>query len=88
MARINMEASAALAEWIDVYRAESGGRIYTRLVDRAISYLPMPTKAARFKSDRLAALADFDTAARLAEAAGTVRVARARVEAERWPTPL
>ena len=84
MARINIEASAALAEWIDLYRADSGGPIYTRLVDRAISYLPMPTKTARFKSDRFAALADPDTAARLAEAAGTVRVAHARVEAQRY----
>ncbi|MBI1993137.1 MAG: hypothetical protein HYS67_01725, partial [Deltaproteobacteria bacterium] len=43
MARINIEASAALAEWIELYRAEGGGggRVYTRLVDRAISYLPM-----------------------------------------------
>jgi hypothetical protein len=25
MARINIEASAALAEWIDIYRADPGG---------------------------------------------------------------
>ncbi len=28
MARINIEASAALAEWIDLYRAYRGGRGY------------------------------------------------------------
>jgi hypothetical protein len=33
MARINIEASAALAEWIDIYRADPGGRQYTQLVD-------------------------------------------------------
>ena len=40
MARINLEASAALAEWIDLYRRDPGGRLYTSLVDRAIGYLP------------------------------------------------
>lgn len=28
MARINIEASAALADWIDIYRADQGGRAY------------------------------------------------------------
>ncbi|MEW6363237.1 MAG: hypothetical protein AB1714_01215 [Acidobacteriota bacterium] len=50
--------AAALAELIELYRADGGGRIYTRLVDRAISYLPMPTKVAKLKSDRFAALGD------------------------------
>ncbi|MEW6363225.1 MAG: hypothetical protein AB1714_01150 [Acidobacteriota bacterium] len=58
MARINIEASAALAEWIELYGADGGGRIYTRLLDRATSYLPVPTKVAKLKSDRFAALAD------------------------------
>jgi hypothetical protein len=40
MARINIESSAALAEWIDIYRADPGGRQYTQLVDRAVYYLP------------------------------------------------
>jgi len=40
MARINIEASAALAEWIDLHRADRGGRRYAQLVDRAVSYLP------------------------------------------------
>ncbi|MBI2841133.1 MAG: hypothetical protein HYX75_22680 [Acidobacteria bacterium] len=87
MARINIEASAALAEWIELYRAEGGGggRVYTRLVDRAISYLPMPKKRAKLKSERFAALADTDTAARLVEAAGPARVTRARADAEQYP---
>jgi hypothetical protein len=41
MARINIEASAALAEWIDIYRADPGRRQYTQLVDRAVYYLPI-----------------------------------------------
>ena len=35
MARINVEASAALADWIDFYREDRGGRLYMQLVDRA-----------------------------------------------------
>src|SRR6266567_3024901 len=46
MARINIEESAALAEWIDLYRGDPGGRIYERLVNRAVCYLPMPKKTA------------------------------------------
>ena len=44
MARINIEASAALAEWIDLYRADPGGCVYEQLVNRAVAYLPMPKK--------------------------------------------
>ena len=40
MARINIEASSAPAEWIDLYRSDPGGRPYTQLVERAIGYLP------------------------------------------------
>jgi hypothetical protein len=36
MARINIEASAALAEWIDIYREDPGGRLYEQLVNRAV----------------------------------------------------
>lgn len=42
MARINIEASAALANWIDLFRAERGGKSYEQLVNRAVAYLPMP----------------------------------------------
>jgi hypothetical protein len=40
MARINIEASAALAEWIDLARTDR--RLYDQLVKRAASYLPLP----------------------------------------------
>src|SRR5881409_2763382 len=48
-ARINIEASAALATWIDLYREDPGGRLYTQLVDRAVYYLPMPKKTSKLK---------------------------------------
>src|SRR5437016_5395616 len=49
MARINIEASAALAEWIDLYRADPGGRVYEQLVNRAVFYLQMPKKTPKLK---------------------------------------
>jgi len=57
MARINIEASAALAEWIDIYRAESGGPGYQQLVDRAVAYLPMPRKTSAASNHMFGALA-------------------------------
>jgi hypothetical protein len=55
MARINIEASVALAEWIDLYRADPGGRLYEQLVNRAVSYLAMPKKTSKLK------VAEFQT---------------------------
>ncbi|MBN8467401.1 hypothetical protein JYJ95_12830 [Corallococcus exiguus] len=43
MARINIETSAAMAEWIDICRTDAA--VYRQLVDKAVSYLPMPNKA-------------------------------------------
>src|SRR5213593_2401397 len=57
MARINIEASAALATWIDLYREDPGGRLYTQLVDRAVYYLPMPKRTSKLKVTEFAALA-------------------------------
>jgi hypothetical protein len=42
MARINIEASAALAAWVDLCRSDPSE--YRELVDRAVAYLPMPKK--------------------------------------------
>jgi hypothetical protein len=86
MARINIEASAALAEWIDLCRAESDGRLYTALVDRAVNYLPMPTRTARPTGGPFATLADRELATRLVEACGPERVTRVRADAERHPS--
>ncbi|MBI3637328.1 MAG: hypothetical protein HY216_14130 [Candidatus Rokubacteria bacterium] len=57
MARINIEASAALAEWIDLYRTDPGGRLYEQLVNRAVAYLPMPKKTSKLEVTALGALA-------------------------------
>jgi hypothetical protein len=42
MARINIEASAALAEWIDMVRLGGSEVERARLIDKALAYLPMP----------------------------------------------
>ena len=88
MARINIEASAALAEWIDLCRAPDGGRFYARIVDRAVAYLPIPSRAPMVKDDPLATLADPQTGARLVAASDPARVARVRADAERHPSRL
>jgi hypothetical protein len=57
MARINIEASAARAEWIDLC-ADPGGQRYEQLVNRAVLYLPMPKKTSKLKPTEFAALAE------------------------------
>ncbi|MDI7267834.1 MAG: hypothetical protein QME96_07560 [Myxococcota bacterium] len=83
MARINIEASAALAEWIDLYRADDGGRLHAQLVDRAVTYLPMACKAPKLKAGPFAIFADPETGAQLLAASDPTRVARTRADAER-----
>lgn len=43
MARINIEASAAMAALVDIYRAGVGGR-YSDLMVKALAWVPMPQK--------------------------------------------
>jgi len=86
MARINIEASAALAEWIDLYRADPGGHLYEQLVNRAVTYLPMPKKTSKLKVIGFAALAEPDMAARLVEAAYPSHLERVRADADRHPS--
>jgi hypothetical protein len=88
MARINIEASAALAEWIDLYRADGGERLCTQLVDRVISYLPMPKKTSKPKPSPFLALAEPEIAVRLVQATDAERLARARADAERHPSRI
>ena len=88
MARINIEASAALAEWIDLYRSDPGGRLYTQLVDRAVSYLPMPKKTSKLKVTEFGALADPAMAERVIQVAEASRLGRVRADAERHPSRL
>lgn len=88
MARINIEASAACAEWIDLYRADDGGRLYAKLVGRALGYLPFPQKTSKLETGPFAALADPEIGDRLARATDPARVARLRADAERHPSRL
>ncbi len=88
MARINIEASAALAMWIDLYREDPGGRLYTQLVDRAVSYLPMPKKTSKLKVTEFAALADPEMAARVVQATDAARLERARADAKRYSSRI
>jgi hypothetical protein len=88
MARINIEASAALAEWIDLYRADPNGRAYIQLVDRAVYYLPMPKKTAKPKVTAFAALAADDVAERLIQNTDAARLASVRANADRYPTRI
>jgi hypothetical protein len=86
MARINIEASAALAEWIDIYREDPGGRLYEQLVNGAVAYLPMPEKTAKLRVTEFAALAQPEMAARILEAADAARLERVRGEVKRHPS--
>jgi hypothetical protein len=88
MARINIEASAALAESIDIYRADRGGRRYEQLVNRAVAYLPMPKKRAKLKVTELGARAQPEMAARALELAAPAKVERVRADAEQHPSRL
>jgi hypothetical protein len=84
MARINIESSSGLEEWLVLCRADPRG--YMQFVDRAVFYLPMPKKSAKLKVTEFGSLADPGMAARLIQATDTTRVARVRGEAERHPT--
>ncbi len=89
MARINIEASAALADWIDLYRADRGGREYEQLVNRAVAYLPMPKKTSRMKVTEVAALAEPGLASKLVDAfraSHASRLERVRADVERHPS--
>lgn len=88
MARINIEASAALAEWIDLFRSDGGGSFYMQLVNRAVYYLPMPKKTTKLKVAEFAALAANDFADRLIQASDTGRLETVRTKAERHPTRI
>jgi hypothetical protein len=86
MARINIEASAALAGWIDIYREVPGGRLYEQLVNRAVAYLPMPNKTSTMKVAEFGALAQPEMAARVVEVADAARRERVRVDVMRHPS--
>lgn len=69
MPRINIEASAALAEWIDLFRQEKGSGFYAQLVKRAAAYLPMPVATPNLRPDGFASPADPLIASQMIEEA-------------------
>jgi hypothetical protein len=87
MARINIEASAALAEWVDLRRAARGCD-YEQLVNRAVTYLPMPRKTSKVERGIFAALAMPDMAGRIIEATSAERLERLRADAARFPSRI
>ncbi len=88
MARINIEASAALAAWIDIFRANDGGREYHELAHRAVAYLPMPCRATTVKPNPLMHLADSEMSSQWIEVTPPEHLAEVRADAERYPTRL
>jgi hypothetical protein len=88
MARINIEASAALTDWIDLYRADPDGPLYAQLVNRAVYYLPMPKKTTKSKVTAFAALAVDHVANELIQSTDPTRLASVRADADRYPTRI
>jgi hypothetical protein len=84
MARINIEASAALAEWIDISREDRG--MYERLVGRALTYLPLPKMRPRPLGSDFVMLAMPEVAARIAGATYAAHLASVRAAAEIHPS--
>jgi hypothetical protein len=85
MARINIEASAALAEWVDLCRADWSGN-YRQLVNRALFYLPITKKTVGVERGPFAALAMPEMAAQLIQAFGAERLERIRSDLRRFPS--
>jgi len=86
MARINLEASAALAEWIDFYRQDSLGSEYRQLVERAVCYLPMPQRTTSRTNNPLRSLAIPMVAGLFRGEADPVMLEKATEDAERYPS--
>jgi hypothetical protein len=86
MARINIEASAALAEWIDISREDRG--LYERLVARALAHLPLPKMRPSPVGSDFVMLAMPEVAAKITGAIDAVHLGRIRVDAEIHPSRL
>ena len=84
MARINVEASAALAEWIDIAREDRS--TYERLVARVLAYVPLPKLRPRPSGTEFAALAMPEVAAKVVAAVDSARLPRVRAVAEAHPS--
>jgi len=83
MARINIEASAALADWVDLCRSDRSQ--YKALVDRAVVYLPMPKKTSERQMGPFVILGQPEIAAQLVADEHAERLQRARSQCERFP---
>jgi hypothetical protein len=86
MARINIEASAALSDWVDVCRETP--RVYEKLVARALAYLPLPRVKPRSVRSNFEMLAMPEFAATVAGAVYADRLAAVRAEAESHPSRI
>ena len=84
MARINIEASAALAEWIDLARADRVA--YEKLVAKALASLPMPKMRPTATGSEFAMLAMPEVASPIIGSTGSELLARVRSDAERHPS--
>ena len=86
MARINIEASAALERWIDLRRSEP--ERYRRLVHLAIAHLPMPRKTTPVGKEhpRLLQLAQPAVADQLRAAVPSAKLETATSDALAHPT--
>jgi len=87
MARINIEASAALAEWIDLYRQDRGNGLFAQLANRAAAYLPMPVVTQNLRPDGFTRLAVPKIASQAIKKAGD-RVVKVLGHVERYPSRI
>ncbi len=88
---LDLDLLAGKWEWIDLFRVDKGGRLYARLVDRAVHYLPMPKKTSKLEVGGLAALAALSepgTAEAVVQATDASRRERVRADAERFPSRI
>jgi len=86
MARINIEASAAVADWIDLYRCDPTGERYQQLVNRAVAYLPMPKRTSKLKMTEFAVLSTPEMGVRMVDATDASRLSRVRADVELHPS--
>lgn len=69
MARINIEASAALADWIQLCRKGRCQGTYAKLLRKAAAYLPLPTATPKVTFDGFTRYVDLPTANQVIDAA-------------------
>ncbi len=86
MARINIEASAALAEWVDLARGDRTA--YESLVGNALAYLPLPKLRPCPTGTEFAMLAMPEVVAKMIAAVDPDRSAAVRAVADAHPSRL